>query len=79
MNEDTDRLRKLVSVLCQAQMIVALDQVLENRFPRVANHRLRAAAHLLGAITALLKLKQQVQHLYPDWEGLLRWEDDTGT
>lgn len=28
---------------------------------------------------AQLRLKQQVQHLYPDWEGLLRWEDDTGT
>ena len=28
---------------------------------------------------ARLKLRQQVQHLCPDREGLLRWEDDTGT
>jgi phage terminase large subunit GpA-like protein len=26
-----------------------------------------------------LRLRQQVQHLCPDREGLLRWEDDTGT
>ena len=32
---------------------------------------------ILGA--GLLKLRQQVQHLCPDREGLLRWEDDTGT
>jgi hypothetical protein len=54
MNENTRRLRKLVSVLCQAQMIVALDQALEGRFPRVADHWLRTTAHLLGALTALL-------------------------
>jgi transposase-like protein len=28
---------------------------------------------------AHLGLRQQVQHLCPDREGLLRWEDDTGT
>ena len=28
---------------------------------------------------AKVRLRQQVQHLYPDREGLLRWEDDTGT
>ena len=37
----------------------------------------REAAYLEAV--ALLRLRQQMQHLYPDREGLLRWEDDTGT
>src|SRR5512147_1739293 len=45
---------KLVPVLRQGQMIVALNQALESSFRRVADHWLRASAHLLGAITALL-------------------------
>ena len=32
MNADTGRFRKLVPVLCQGQMIVALNQTLESRF-----------------------------------------------
>jgi hypothetical protein len=30
-------------------------------------------------IEGKLRLRQQVQHLCPEREGLLRWEDDTGT
>jgi hypothetical protein len=63
MNEDASLVRKLVPVLCQGQMIVALDlpegdrtsgQALENSFHRIADHRGRTAAHFLWAITALL-------------------------
>ena len=54
MNEDPGRLRKLVSVLRQRQMIVALDQTLESRLHRIADHRQRTSSHLLGMIAALL-------------------------
>src|SRR5512134_3305598 len=54
MNEDPGRLRKLVPVLRQRQMIVALDQALERRLHRLADHRQRTATHLLGTIAALL-------------------------
>src|SRR5512134_2324432 len=72
MNEDTRRLRKLVPVLCQSQMIVALNQALESRRHRVADHRGRTAAHLLGAITALLAplLEPQVNAGTADPEAL---------
>jgi hypothetical protein len=45
---------KLVPVLRQGPMIVALDQALESSLHRIADHGVRAAAHLLGAIAALL-------------------------
>jgi hypothetical protein len=54
MNEDPGRLCKLVSVVRQRQMIVALDQTLESGLHRIADHRERTPAHLLGAIAALL-------------------------
>src|SRR5512134_563425 len=45
---------KLVPVLRQGRMIVALNQALESSFRRIADHWLRASTHLLGAIAALL-------------------------
>src|SRR5512134_3462203 len=54
MNEDPGRLRKLVPVLRQRQMIVALDQALESRLHRIADHRQRTSPHLLGTVAALL-------------------------
>src|SRR5512134_3837704 len=54
MNVNTRFLRKLVPVLRQRQMVVALNQAPESTFHRIADHWLRATAHLLGAVTALL-------------------------
>src|SRR5512143_3224992 len=50
----TGLIGKLVPVLRQGPMSVALNQALESRFRRIADHRLRASTHLLGAIAALL-------------------------
>ena len=38
-----------------------------------------AGSDVLGESNENLDFRQQVQHLCPDREGLLRWEDDTGT
>jgi hypothetical protein len=54
MNANTGLLSKLVPILCQRQMIVSRNKALESRFHRIADQPLRTAAHLLGAITALL-------------------------
>lgn len=72
MNEDTDRLRKLVTVLCQRQMIVALDQAIESRLHRIADHRQRTSPHLLGTVAALLAplLEPQVNAGTADPEAL---------
>src|SRR5512143_2208115 len=54
MDAEAGLIGKLVPVLRQGPMSVALNQALESRFRRIADHRLRASTHLLGAITALL-------------------------
>jgi hypothetical protein len=72
MNANTRLVRKLVPILRQRQMIVALDQALESRFHRIVDHRARTTAHLLGAITALLAplLEPQVNAGTADPEAL---------
>src|SRR5512144_2966387 len=64
--------RKFVPVLRRGPMIVALDQALESSLQRTAERWSRAAAHRLGAITALLAplLEPQVDAGAPDPEAL---------
>lgn len=54
MNADAGLVSKLVLVLRQRQVIIALDQAPDRRPHRIADHRSRAATHLLGAVPALL-------------------------
>jgi hypothetical protein len=54
MNRKAGFIRKLVSILCQRQMIVARNKASENGFHRIVDQWERTAAHLLGTVAALL-------------------------
>lgn len=57
----------------------AFDRLVEAYGADARVRRLTTKSQLVALLYAQLRLRQQVQHLCPDREGLLRWEDDTGT